>query len=162
MELREAPVARVEMLVRRPVAEVFRAFVDPAVTTGFWFTRGSGPLREGGEVRWDWEMYGVGTTVRVLRLDPDRRILIEWDEPATRVEWEFTPRGDDATLVRITNSGFSGDGDEVVRQALDATGGFSLVLAGAKALLEHGVALNLVADHAPDAHVAPGAAPEPS
>ena len=29
-------------------------------------------------------------------------------------------------------------------------GGFSLVLAGLKALLEHGIQLNLVADHFPD------------
>jgi hypothetical protein len=31
-------------------------------------------------------------------------------------------------------------------------GGFTLVLAGLKALLEHNVVLNLVADHYPDAH----------
>jgi len=31
-------------------------------------------------------------------------------------------------------------------------GRFSLVLAGLKAWLEHGIELNLVADHAPDAH----------
>ncbi|MBC7990984.1 MAG: polyketide cyclase, partial [Luteimonas sp.] len=28
------------MLIRRPVAEVFEAFVDPAITSRFWFTRG--------------------------------------------------------------------------------------------------------------------------
>jgi len=37
-----------------------------------------------------------------------------------------------------------------VKQALDSTGGFVLVLAGAKAFLEHGIALNLVADRFPD------------
>jgi hypothetical protein len=37
--------------------------------------------------------------------------------------------------------------------ACDSTQGFSFVLAGAKALLEHGIELNLVGDHAPDAHV---------
>lgn len=31
--------AKAEMLIRRPVAEVFAAFVDPAVTTRIWFTR---------------------------------------------------------------------------------------------------------------------------
>ena len=31
-------------------------------------------------------------------------------------------------------------------------GGFTMVLAGLKALLEHDHALNLVADHHPDAH----------
>lgn len=160
MELYEIPVARVEMLIRKPVAEVFRAFTDPSITTGFWFTRSSGPVEEGRELRWEWEMYGVGTSVRVLAVDPERRILLEWGDPASRVEWEFTPREEGTTFVRIVNSGFAGDGDEVVHQALDAVGGFSFVLAGVKALLEHGVKLNLVGDHAPDAQVSPASAPE--
>lgn len=32
-------------------------------------------------------------------------------------------------------------------------GGLTLVLAGCKALLEHNVVLNLVADHHPDVHI---------
>jgi hypothetical protein len=52
----------------------------------------------------------------------------------------------------VTNSGFTGSGDEVVKQALDSTGGFALVMAGAKAFLEHGIALNLIADRYPDGH----------
>jgi hypothetical protein len=55
-------------------------------------------------------------------------------------------------LDSIINSGFSGDGDEIVSQALDSTGGFALVLAGAKAWLEHNISLNLIADRFPDGH----------
>jgi uncharacterized protein YndB with AHSA1/START domain len=77
------PMARAEMLIRRPVSEVFEAFVDPAITSRFWFTRGSGRL-------------------------------------------------------------------ELVKQAIAATEGFAFVLAGAKALLEHDVILNLVPDRFPD------------
>lgn len=141
------------MLIRRPVAEVYRAFVDPAVATRFWFTRSSGPLSPGGQVTWSWEMYGASAEVRVIDLQPDRRILIEWDEPPTTVEWEFADRGDGTTVVTITNSGFTGSGADVVGKALDSMGGFSYVLAACKAWLEHGVELNLVRDHFPDAHV---------
>ena len=151
-QLTEAPKARVEMLVRRPVSEVFEAFVDPSITTRFWFTKSSGRLEPGRLVRWDWEMYGVFAEVKVIAVERDARILLEWtgyDAP-TVIEWIFTPRGDGATLVSITNSGFRGDGDDVVKQALGATGGFTLVLAGLKALLEHGIALNLIADRFPD------------
>ena len=146
------PTVTVQMLIRRPAAEVFRAFVDPAITTRFWFTRGSGPLVAGEEVRWDWEMYGVGTTVRVLEIEPDRRILIEWDEPPCPVEWRFDARPD-GTMMTITTSGFSGSADEVMAKALDSKGGFTFVAAAVKALLEHGVELNVVADQHPDAHV---------
>jgi hypothetical protein len=54
-----------------------------------------------------------------------------------------------STFVAITNRGFSGTGDEFVKQATDSTQGFSLALAGLKSLLEHGIELNLVADRYP-------------
>lgn len=147
------PIAKAHMLIRRPVREVFEAFIDPAVTTRFWFTKSSGPLQIGKEVRWDWEMYGVSTQVRVREIEQDKRILIDWDDPACPVEWVFDPRGDQETFVTITNWGFHGSDDEVVAKAIDSMGGFTFVLAGLKALLEHNVRLNLVADHMPDALV---------
>jgi uncharacterized protein YndB with AHSA1/START domain len=39
-----ALTARTEMLIRRPIADVFDAFVDPGKTSKFWFTGGSGRL----------------------------------------------------------------------------------------------------------------------
>ena len=108
-------------------------------------------LEPGQQLRWDWEMYGVSAEVRVQAVEPNRRILIEWDDPPCPVEWIFTAREDDTTLVQISNWGFRGSEDEVVAQAIDSKGGFVMVLAGLKALLEHGIALNLVADHHPDA-----------
>ncbi|WP_369821558.1 SRPBCC domain-containing protein [Novosphingobium sp. CF614] len=52
-------------MIRRPISEVFEAFVDPAITCHFWYSRGSGRLKPGGKVRWDWEMFDVGTNVTV-------------------------------------------------------------------------------------------------
>ncbi len=150
------PVVAAQMLIRKPVAEVFNAFIDPAVTTKFWFTKSSGRVQAGAQLDWEWEMYGASASVDVQEVTPDRRIVILWDTPPCAVEWNFEPRGDDATLVRITNSGFVGTQDEVVEKAIDAMGGFTSLLAGLKAFLEHGVLLNLVADHHPDAHVKQG------
>lgn len=152
-----APIVKTQMLIRKPVAEVFEAFVNPAITTKFWFTKSSGRLEPGKEVRWDWEMYGVSAQVRVKAVEPNRRILVEWGDPPCPVEWLFTPRADNTTLVSISNWGFRGSDAEVVAQAIDSMGGFTLVLAGLKALLEHNVVLSLVADHHPDAHKKEGA-----
>ena len=151
MSLSHPLVVRTQMLIRRPVAEVFRAFVDPEVTTKFWFTRASGALGPGASVTWYWDMYGVSGTAEVKEFEPDRRLLIHWPTP---VEWNFEPRGDAAALVIITASGFTGGEDEQVAAALDSMGGFGFVLAGCKAWLEHGVRLNLVADRHPDHPVA--------
>ena len=148
-QLSHAPVAKAELLIRKPVAEVFEAFVNPAVTTRFWFTKSSGRLEPGKVVRWDWEMYNASAEVRVKTVEQNQRILVEWGNPPTTVEWIFTPRADNTTFVSITNTGFSGDGDEIVRQVIDSTEGFTLVLASLKALLEHGITLNLVADRFP-------------
>lgn len=147
------PAVQTQMLVRRPRDDVFNAFVDPEVTTRFWFTGSSGKLAPGARVTWHWEMYGVSADVRVKAIEPPSRILIEWDEPSTTVEWVFTSLGAEATLVQISNTGFQGTEAEVVGMALDAMGGFSLVLAGLKAWLEHGIDLTLVADRNPEAHV---------
>jgi uncharacterized protein YndB with AHSA1/START domain len=139
------------MLIRRPVADVFEAFVDPAITSQFWFTKGSGRLEPGAQVEWAWEMYNVSAPVSVKEIEPNRRIVIEWPGygGATTVEWHFIPRDDDTTFVSIIESGFSGTADEIIKHALDSTGGFTLVVAGAKAFLEHGISLNLVLDRFP-------------
>lgn len=150
-----APVASAGMLIRRPVAEVFEAFADPAVTSRFWFSEGSGRLAPGARVRWDWKMYGVGTDVVVKAVEPDRRILVDWDVDSapTEVEWTFEARGGE-TWVEVFNRGFHGAPDEQVARALDSTGGFALVLAGAKIWLEHGIEPRFVLARHPDARVA--------
>lgn len=139
------------MLIRKPVAEVFEAFVDPAITSRFWFTKGSGRLEPGKQVTWEWAMYGVSAPVSVKAVEQNRRILIEWpgDGGSTTVEWRFTPLPDDTTFVSITNTGFTGDTEAAAKQAVASTEGFTLVLAGLKALLEHGIRLHLVADRFP-------------
>ena len=150
LRLDEIPTVHVGMLIRRRPEDVFRAFVDPAVTTRFWFTRSDGRLTPGAQVHWVWEMYGVSTTVRVKEVEDNRRIVFDWgDEAHTTVDVRFTPWGDDATYVEVTESGFDGDGDALVARVADSTGGFTIVLCAAKALLEHDLALAVVRDAHP-------------
>jgi uncharacterized protein YndB with AHSA1/START domain len=147
------------MLIRRPVAQVFEAIVEPALTSRFWFSKGSGRLEAGRRVRWDWEMYGVFANVDVKEVEENRRIFMEWggpDDPSL-VEWTFEPQGADRTFLVVQNWGFGGGAEgaeRVVAKALDSTGGFNLVLAALKAFLEHGIELNVVEDHAPAGLVA--------
>jgi uncharacterized protein YndB with AHSA1/START domain len=152
MQTTTAPIARTSMLIRRPVHEVYEAFVDPSVTTMFWFTNSTGRLDAKNRVRWDWEMYDVHSDVEVIELVPDERIVITWSGYAARerVEWTFTDRGDGTTYVEIEDSGFAGEPAELTEQAVNATEGFAYTLAGAKAWLEHGIQLNLVPDKMPD------------
>jgi uncharacterized protein YndB with AHSA1/START domain len=149
----DPPIAKAGMLIRRPIAVVFEAFVDPAITSRFWFSRGSGRLEPGARLRWEWEMYGTGSDVLVKAVEPDHRILIDWDEPATEVEWTVEARDQDRCWVAVENRGFQGTVAEQVARALDSAGGFALVLGGAKIWLEHGIEPGFVLDRHPDARV---------
>lgn len=149
LSLTQPPTPKKGMLIRRPPAEVFRAFVDPDITTKFWFTKSTGKLVPGAKVTWTWEMFGASADVVVKDFQQDRRLLIEWGPPeaSTTVEFRFVPQ-EGHTFVQITETGLRGTGDQMVAYAIDSTGGFALVLAAAKALLEHGVVLSVVRDHA--------------
>jgi len=151
LALKKVPFTNTGMLIRRPATEVFEAFVNPDITTKFWFTKSSGRLEAGKQVQWDWEMYDISIPVTAKTIEPHTRIVIEWPGygGSTTVEWTFASLEDGTTFVRITETGFTGDGDALVNQVTGSTQGFSLVLAGLKALLEHNVQLNLVADRYP-------------
>jgi uncharacterized protein YndB with AHSA1/START domain len=149
--LTRVPITDTGMLIRKPVAEVFEAIVNPDITTKFWFMRSSGRLAVGRPTRWDWQMYDVSIEVTAKTIDNNRRIVIEWPgySGTTTVEWTFESLNDGTTFVRVTESGFTGTGDQLVKYVADSTQGFTLMLAGLKALLEHGVRLNLVGDRYP-------------
>jgi uncharacterized protein YndB with AHSA1/START domain len=144
--------AKAEMLIRRPVSEVFNAFIDPAITTRFWFTKSTGKLEQGKKLEWTWEMYNVSTGVTVKSIEPDKRILIEWGNGAelSTVEWVFKTLANGSTFVSVTNDGLKGSPEEQISKVRDSTEGFTLVLAALKALLEYNIELGLVRDRFPE------------
>ncbi|MCL1668099.1 SRPBCC family protein [Elizabethkingia ursingii] len=142
--------AKAEMLIRKPIADVYEAFINPEITTKFWFTKSSGRLDENKNIIWTWEMYNVDVDVEVTDLQPNQKISILWGnyEEKTPVVWTFSEHGGD-TFVSVINSNFTGDEDTVISAVRDSTEGFTLVLAGLKAYLEYGIELNLVKDRFP-------------
>lgn len=142
--------AKAAMLIRAPITEVFNAFVDPEITTKIWFTKSSGKLYTGETISWTWEMFDHTVQILVKSVIPDERIQIQWGENKDAlVNWDFKKIDESRTFVTITNTGFVGTSDDLIAQIRDATEGFTLVLANLKALLEHGILLNLVADRYP-------------
>ena len=147
LRLTHVPAVKVGVPIRRPPCEVFRAFADPDVTTRFWFTHSTGPMTAGATLEWRWEIQGVSTKVSVREVDQDSRIVFEWNDQApTTVEFRFVPWEESSTYIEVTETGLSGDGDEVLAHVAGSTAGFYQTLCAAKALLEHGVELNVVRD----------------
>jgi uncharacterized protein YndB with AHSA1/START domain len=142
-------IVEVQMLIRKPVSIVFQAFVDPKITSNFWFTKSSGKLEIGKTITWDWEMYGASTHVFVKNIVDNKLISTEWGNPATAVDYEFSAVTEDTTYVIIKNYGFQETGDKLIEIIKDSTGGFTTVLDGLKAYLEHNINLNLIGDKYP-------------
>ena len=140
-----------QMLIRKPVSEVFQAFIDPELTKHFWFTKGSDKLEVGKVITWKWEMYNFSTQVVAKEILKNKKISIEWSntEPPTTVDFYFKTLSDGSTFVTIKHYGFNKTGDELLELIKDSTGGFAIVLAGLKAFLEHNIDLNLILDKFP-------------
>lgn len=137
-----------QMLIRKPIHEVFEAFINPEITTNFWFTKSTGKLEEGETIIWEWEMYNAKSEVKVLQIIPNQLIKTEWGLVSNNVDYEFKEM-QKGTLVIIKSYGYSEKGDELLSVINDNTGGFTTVLDGCKAYLEHGINLKLIEDKFP-------------
>lgn len=137
-----------QMLIRKPIENVFEAFINPEVTTHFWFTKSTGRLEEGKTITWEWEMYGVKNVVKVHQIIPNQLIRTQWGNPSVNVDYEFKTM-ENGTFVVIKSYGFSQTGVDLLKVINDNTGGFTTVLDGCKAYLEHGINLRLIEDKFP-------------
>ena len=144
--------AKAKIRIRKPPSDVFTAFADTSAMSKFWFTRRDNGLKEGKPVTWflggGEDAYSFDVLVKELKYP--NKIVIEWaheDDKYTQVTWSFEETEDGDTILTIEESGFTGSRDAIIERALDSTGGFNQVIVAAKALIEHGVELNVVTDH---------------
>ena len=133
-------------------ADVCRAFVSANEMSRYWFTRYDDGLREGEASRWfvgdDADAMSFEVHVKELRFP--HKLVVDWpgDKGELRqVTWSFEASGDGGTLLSIEETGFAGGDHLAVSQALDSTRGFNQVIVAAKAFVEFGIQLNVVADH---------------
>ncbi|HET8622586.1 MAG TPA: SRPBCC domain-containing protein [Gemmatimonadales bacterium] len=97
--------------IKKPVAEVFDAVVNPKKLSGYFTTGGaSGPLVAGSTVTWDFADFPGAFPVHVRELVPNRLIVLDWKandgdyDTVVRMEFESIDQG--STLVRISESGW--------------------------------------------------------
>ena len=141
----KAHTANCSMLIRRPVAEVFGAFVNPGVITKFWLESTTGPLARGAQVTWRFMVPGATDTVTVIAFEDQKRIAFDWSD-GIRVDMSFEPFDGSATKLAVEAAGFKGE--NAAESAIGATEGFTIVLCDLKTLLETGRSASLVRDKA--------------
>jgi len=132
-----------EMLIRKPAADVFQAFVEPRILESFWLKKSSGALGNGAVVAWDFMVEGAHETVAVNAFSPHELIGFTWSS-GVQVRIGFEERPGDITKVAITATGFTGD--DLLEQVANTTEGFAIVLCDLKSLMETGQSGNMVRD----------------
>ena len=139
---------QVQTKVQKPIDEVFKAVQDPDKLSGY-FTNGgaSGPLVEGTTVEWAFEDTPgekMGPfPVKVKKVVPNELIAFEWEGAPgrdTRVEMNFEATGPNETLVRISESGWNENQQELDRSYSNCMG-WSQMVSALKAYAEYGINL---------------------
>ncbi|MCO4293035.1 SRPBCC domain-containing protein [Solitalea sp. MAHUQ-68] len=149
MNLDNSACAEAQMMIRKPVSQVFQSMIDPAITTNFWFTKSSGKLVANQKVTWTWEMYNFSTEAEIIEIIENEKIVFNWGKEPRTVEFTFKSLSEHSTYVVVKEYGYTETGDNLLSAIKDSTGGFTTVLDGMKAFLEHGINLNLIADKFP-------------
>ena len=132
----------VQNRIARPVKDVFAAIVEPAEMSQYFISRGSGPMKAGKRVEWEFADVGRKFAVDVKEADANRGIVFAWPAsgPLTDVTIAFQAQDEEKTLVAIHEESWPMD-EEGVRRALGQTRGWTDFLCCLKAHLEHGVNL---------------------
>jgi len=137
--------AKATTLIRKPIGEVFEAFVRPEIITRFWLEATSAPLAKGAEVTWRFMVPGASETTKVTSFEPPRLIEFDWSD-GKHVMLMFDIFKPGITQVTAEMSGF--DPKAAVSELVNATEGFTIVLCDLKTLMEGGKPANLVRDKA--------------
>src|ERR1700733_12785895 len=107
------PKFQVQLKIRKPVAEVFAAVVEPQKLTGYFIQTSSGPLTEGATVTWKFAEAPEPCEVPVRKLAKNETNVLARAgarSNTTRVELEFNQLDAMSTRVRIRGSGWRSDG----------------------------------------------------
>ncbi|WP_234572760.1 SRPBCC domain-containing protein [Rhodohalobacter sp. 614A] len=155
MTQKDKLIATSEMLIRKPVHEVFEALANPEITSKFWFTEGSSKLEAGKTVEWTWGQFGFAATIHVTEMKEHQLIQFQWpsgenESDVRTVDIYFEPKPDKTTFVRVVERGFDSKNAHLIEEIAGQTEGWALVLSNMKAFLEFGINLNLINDHKPN------------
>lgn len=137
--------------IARPLAEVFKAVVDPRSLSQFFTTGGAqGRLETGATVTWDFADFPGAFPVTVVEVVPNERIVLNWgaadDSPEgetlpghdTTVTMTFEALEDGRTLVSITEEGWR-QTPKGLKASYGNCEGWTSMLASMRMWLEHGL-----------------------
>lgn len=138
------PRFTVQLKIRKPVAEVFEAVVDPKKLSGYFTKTASGRMAEGQTVMWSFPEFPGEFPVKIRQVVPNERIELAWESQEggydTQVEMVFKPLEGGHTMVQISESGWR-DTPKGHEASHGNAGGWMHMMCSMKAYLEYGINL---------------------
>jgi uncharacterized protein YndB with AHSA1/START domain len=128
--------------ILKPVNEVFEAIVDPAKMSNYFISKSSGRMEAGRQIIWKFPEFEIEFPVKVREIIKDKYISYYWDVDGVEllVEMTLSARGNDSTLVSITEKSMNND-EKGIKWLQGNTEGWANFLACLKAYLEYGINL---------------------
>jgi uncharacterized protein YndB with AHSA1/START domain len=132
-----------KIMIRKPAAAVFEAFVDPQQIGKFWFSSSSERWEKGKTITLRYEEYGAQGDIKILDIIPNERITFAWVYGAEDhvVTIALKPTADAGTIVEITEEGFAEGEERLLESMLDNKEGWVYMLTCLKGYLEYGADL---------------------
>lgn len=135
---------QVQLKIRKPVAEVFDAVVNPKKLTGYFTKTASGPMVEGSTVMWSFVEFPEEFPVKVKQVVKDSKIVFQWEAAEggydTTIEMDFKPIDAGNTMVQIKEYGWK-DTPKGLESSYGNAGGWMHMMCSMKGYLEYGINL---------------------
>jgi uncharacterized protein YndB with AHSA1/START domain len=99
---------RIDLTTRTTASleQVWAAWTDPARLAEWFVDRATGAPRVGESYVWSWDDFGVQPPMRVLVVDPEKALALEFPSPGGVLEVTLRRDGGD-TVIHLVNSGFT-------------------------------------------------------
>jgi uncharacterized protein YndB with AHSA1/START domain len=132
----------VQAKIKKSIDEVFDAVYNPKKLSKYFTTGGaSGSLEGGNEVMWDFHDYPGSFPIYVIRSIKNQKIEFEWAsavEPnRLKVEISFESIGDDSTLIKISESGWTNNDQASLDESYSNCQGWTQMICSLKTYLEY-------------------------
>jgi uncharacterized protein YndB with AHSA1/START domain len=136
--------ANVQLGIMRSASEIFEAVVNPDIMTRYFISGSNGIMESGKTLTWTWTDYEGKQEVKVGKIEKDKVVSFEWSGSGVNCVVVITlePRGNDKTLVMITESEWPAD-YKGANQCMGQVQGWTHFLMCMKAYLEYGIDLRI-------------------
>jgi len=136
--------AKVQIGILKPASEIFEAIVDPEKMNKYFISGSTGKMESGKNLTWTWEDFSAELEIKVGKVEKDKTVSFEWNGSGVEcvVVVTLEPKGENQTLVKVTESDWTAD-YKGANRCMGQVEGWTNFLCCLKAYLEYGINLRI-------------------